>query len=494
MALIAVPEPKFRKSLAAMRSEYRRRKATQAAHRGRHVAPDLLPRRLLIPLILLILGGGTSAAALMTFGVPKSIGDRQLEVALRQVAAQQHLVPLRTPLSGDSEQVKLGKALFFDKLLSGNKDISCAGCHAPAFALTDAIPLSIGTGGHKLGPERTLGVGRDFIPRHAPDLFNRGDAAWTTMMWDARIVQEPDGRVRIPDVPEPIEGLDGALAGQVVHTVLNPAEMRGLPGDVTALDEHNELAVLQTPEEIWQGITARIMAVEGYARQMQRAYPDTLPEDIDIRHIANAIAAYERAALTFADTPWDRWLGGDEEALSVRQKQGALLFYGAAGCAQCHSGVLFTDQQVHNLAVPQLRPRAAGLDPGAGSFGGEQYAFRTPPLRQVTMTAPYMHSGAYAPLKQAIRHHADPEGMLRRYSPRALRDDVEALALRGPATENALLAAVAPELDEIPELTDEDLSLLVAFLGALTDPAASELKAVVPVLPSPSALTVDYDD
>jgi len=492
--MIAVPEPKFRKSLDAMRADYRRRKTNQFATRRQRVAQDLLPKHLIIPLMFVILVGGSAAAALMTFGVPKTAGDPALEAALRQVTAREQLVPLREPLAGESEQVKLGKALFFDKLLSGNKDISCAGCHAPAFALTDAIPLSIGTGGKKLGPERTLGEGTDFIPRHAPDLFNRGDAAWTTMMWDARIVQEPDGRVRIPDLPEPIEGLDGALAGQVVHTVMNPAEMRGMPGDLTVLKEHNELAVLEGPEAIWQGITARVMAVEGYARQMQRAYPNTPPEEIDIRNIANAIAAYERAALTFANTPWDRWLAGDASAFTDRQKQGAILFYEKASCGTCHSGTLLTDQQVHNLAVPQLRPAVAGLDPGAGSFGGEAYAFRTPPLRQVTMTAPYMHSGAYASLKDAIRQHADPAGMLRKYSPKALRDDVEGLALRGAATESALLAAVAPELEAIGELKDEEIALIIGFLEALNDPAASELKAVVPVLPSPSALSVDYDE
>jgi len=495
--MIATPEPKYRRSLAAMREQYRRRKAAHASRRARLRQPDLIPRMMLLPLVTVLVLAGSATAALSTFGMPKAPMSTGLEAELRGVAAQHRLQPLQPQVLQDPEQVRLGKALFFDKILSGNKDISCAGCHAPEHALTDHIPLSIGTGGKKLGPARTLGAGREFIARHSPDLFNRGESEWTTMMWDARIRQEPDGRVRIPDVPEPIAGLDGPLAGQVLHTLLNPAEMRGTPGDVTVLNGTNELALLDDPYAIWNGVMKRVTDVPGYQRQLERAYPEVSGGQFTIQHLANAIAAFERVEFSFPHTPWDNWLAGDPYAISDQAKAGALLFYGKAQCSTCHSGTLMTDQQLHNLAVPQLLPGIGGLDRGGAAISGDPsqaFAFRTPPLRQVADTAPYMHSGAYATLEEAVRHHFDPAGMLGSYAPNKLRADVQPLVRRGEAVESALLATVDPQILNGPELTEREFRQLLAFLMALSDPKVAQLKTEVPVLPSPSALPVGYDD
>ena len=118
-------------------------------------------------------------------------------------------------------------------------------------------------------------------------------------------------------------------------------------------------------------------------------------------HAANAIAAYEIATFTFLDAPWDHYVAGEHTALSDEAKQGALLFYGKANCGKCHSGNLFTDQAHHNICAPQLGPGKgdeAPLDLGRARETGEaadRFAFRTPPLRNVAVTGPWMHDGVY---------------------------------------------------------------------------------------------------
>ena len=130
-------------------------------------------------------------------------------------------------------------------------------------------------------------------------------------------------------------------------------------------------------------------------------------DDITLRQLAEAIAAFERQ-LIFTAAPWDDYAAGDAAALDDAQKRGALLFFGAlkqgVACASCHSGDLFTDQDFHNLLTPQVGPGKDNGADGRDDFGRanvsfdyrDQYRFKTPSLRNVALTAPYMHSGAYA--------------------------------------------------------------------------------------------------
>jgi cytochrome c peroxidase len=112
----------------------------------------------------------------------------QIETELRHLIEQEGLRPLTAVFPPtNAAQIELGQALFFESDLSGNRDINCATCHHPAFALTDGLPLAIGTGGSGVGPERQLGNGRQFVPRNTPDLTNRGRPEWTVMFWDGRI-------------------------------------------------------------------------------------------------------------------------------------------------------------------------------------------------------------------------------------------------------------------------------------------------------------------
>ena len=160
------------------------------------------------------------------------------------------------------------------------------------------------------------------------------------------------------------------------------------------------------------------------------------------------------------------------------------------GCMACHSGPLLTDQSYHALGVPQVGPGKAPHAPNdfgrflVTSDDSDMYAFRTPPLRNVTLTGPWMHDGAYSDLETVIRHHLDPVGTCEAYE----RGEFGGLPAAIPI--DAALNSLDPALDALHVLSDEQMSDLVAFLGALTDPAAEDLDHLIPDA-VPSGLPVD---
>ncbi len=388
----------------------------------------------------------------------------------------------------DAALVTLGEALFFDPLLSGNRDTSCATCHHPAFATGDGLPLSIGTGGHGLGPERTIAADRELVPRNAQELFNRGSSEWTTLFWDGRVNFSDTYGLSTPVGNGLPALLDSTLAAQAMFPVTSRDEMRGTFGDQDANRELNEIASVSDmrPTQMWKRLMNRLIAEPGYVSLFAMAYPDVPVEALGFEHAAAAIAAYEIAAFTFMDSPWDRYLAGDQTALTAEAKQGALLFYGEAGCAACHGGNLLTDQQFHNIGAPQLGPGKLSdeaLDLGRFLESGrheDRYAFRTPPLRNVTLTAPYLHNGAYADLEAVVRHHLNPVDALRAYDPQTLPPLFRDTVRQEPAIQADILSTLDPRLAEPSVLTNEQVGQLLAFLKALESPSAVDLSHLVP--------------
>jgi cytochrome c peroxidase len=243
----------------------------------------------------------------------------------------------------------------------------------------------------------------------------------------------------------------------------------------------------------------RLLAIPEYRQLFQVAYPDVPLEGLGFQHAANALAAFQVEAFTLVNSPWDRYLAGDDEALSTQAKQGALLFYGPAGCAACHSGPLLSDQQFHNLGVPQYGPGRddfAPLDYGRYHATGDpadRFAFRTPPLRNVTLTGPWLHNGAYGDLEDVVRHHLDPAGSLRAYNGRQLPPALQAAMQHSDVTLDNILASLDPRLQQPPTLSNREVRLLLAFLESLTDPTATELDALLPNQ-VPSGLPVGESD
>lgn len=320
---------------------------------------------------------------------------------------------------------------------------------------------------------RAPGAGRQYAARNAPTLINTA-LGLEALFWDSRLTVAAPGT--------------SILAAQATVPVLNRREMRGDSGDRDVHGEPNELALLPDGDgaAAWDAIMDRLLAIPKYRTLFAAAFPGTLPEALTYQDAARAIAAFE-ATLTFIDSPFERYVRGDDAALTSAQKRGAMLFFSTARCAGCHNGPLLGGKNAANVGVPQIGPgtvAAAPLDTGRDSF-----AFRVAPLRNVELTAPYFHDGAYATLERVVEHYNDVAAALYSYTAANV-----APALAGMIHDDATtLGRVMATLD-FRVATDIGLAAgqqadIVAFLKSLTDPAARDLRALRPAA-VPSGLAV----
>lgn len=419
-------------------------------------------------------------------GFPETV-----DAQLRQTFNVYGIVPIGPVASQNPARVELGRALMFDKILSGNRDIACATCHSPSEHAGDGLPLAIGTGGTGAGAERTLGPGRSFVPRNAPTLLNSG-IGLSHVFWDGRLTRFG------PPPPEiPTLFVDDVLTTQAMLPVVNRREMRGEPGDVDVFGNANELAAISDsqPELVWQAVMQRLLAIPGYASMFKAAFPDFPTSSLSFREAAAALAAFQRAELTKTNSPFDRYLHRDNNALSPAAKRGALLFIGKAGCLGCHNGPLLGGRDFANTGVPQLGPgigRGTPLDLGRGELQNNEFymfAFRVPPLRNVELTAPYFHDGVISTLEGAVRHYNDVAKSLRTFDPSTLPPAVQSSYHGEQRTIDTVLARLDFRLRRPLNLTDTEVAELVAFLKSLTDPAARDLSGIAPAS-VPSGLPV----
>jgi cytochrome c peroxidase len=216
-------------------------------------------------------------------------------------------------------------------------------------------------------------------------------------------------------------------------------------------------------------------------------------EKMTFGHASNAIGGFLIDRLAFNDSPWDRFLAGDDFAMTEVQLRGAKDFL-SARCSICHNGPALTDNGFHNVAVAQFGP---GKGDGASlrdDFGrmretgnpAERYAFRTPPLRNVELTGPYGHDGAFFSLRDFVAHYSESHLKLRAFTGNELEP-----ALRGTLLANVeeILATRDPLLEGVV-FPDEVIDEVTEFMKALTDPAARDLSGVVPAR-VPSGLPID---
>ena len=407
------------------------------------------------------------------------------DAALRQLIAEHGLQPLTAPDSESPAMVKLGQSLFFDRELSGNRNVSCATCHHPGASSADARALPSGVGGEGLGPDRTQQPDREVVPRNAPEVFHRSNSGWTSMFWDSRIAGK-DGQFTSPAGEQLPAGLETPLEMQAMFPVTSRAEMRGNQGDVDINGKINEIAQVADGDfqGIWQALTDRLKAIPAYQQAFQEAFPEVPDDQIGFQHAAKAIAAFESQTFSPNDSAWDRYLAGDDLALSAAAKRGASHFY-SGNCATCHSGDLFTNQEHHNIGVPQLGPGkdASHLDIGRAletNDSDDNFKFRTPPLRNVAITGPWMHNGSYSNLEDVVRHKYDPTQSLADYDVSQLPDHLQPTVKLDEATLNALLETLDPELPIGEALTDDIVNDLMAFLGALTSPSVDLMIQTTP--------------
>lgn len=286
--------------------------------------------------------------------------------------------------ASEAAKIALGYDLFRDPRLSGAGATACATCHNPDRAFTDGRKTG-------RGPAGTL------LTRNVPSLYDL--AAATSFFWDGR-APSLEAQARVP--------------------ITAPDEMAG-----------------QFPE-----ITARLNADNRMRARFAAVYPTAT--GIGETEIVDALAAYERS-LASPETRFDRWVAGDEQALSAEELRGFDIFVGKGGCVTCHGGWRFTDDNFHDVGL-----RSADLGRGAlEGAGGAIPAFKTPSLREAAHTAPYMHDGSLATLADVVKHYAGGLDQRPSLAPTIVRD----LALTDE--EQAALVAFIKTVSSAPQAAGE---------------------------------------
>lgn len=275
------------------------------------------------------------------------------------------------------EKALLGRILFFDPRLSGSNLLSCASCHNPSFGWGDGQP-------------RAHGHGMVELDRRTPSILN---SAWgAAFFWDGRA---------------------DTLEQQALGPIAAPGEMN------QPLDQ----------------LAGKLQAITGYRSLFEAAFPG---RGITLDTIAEALATFERGVIS-GRSPFDRWVEGDDHAISDAAKRGLVVFHDRANCAACHGGWNFTDDSFHDIGIATNDRGREGFLEG---FEALRHAFKTPSLRDIARRAPYMHNGSLPTLDAVVRHY--DSGFARRPS---LSNEIRPLSL-----------------------TDRERADLVAFLETLTSP------------------------
>jgi cytochrome c peroxidase len=401
--------------------------------------------------------------------------------------------------------VELGRLLFFDKVLSGNRNISCATCHHPRFGTSDGLSLGIGEGGHGVGIDRIPGTGqariKKRVPRNSLGLWNLGAVDQTILMHDGRISEADtyENGFNTPAEEWLPAGFNDLLAVQAIFPLIAQFEMAG------NLNENEVIgAVHDRVDYAWPIIEERVRQIQGYRSLFVESFAHIEhPSEISIVDIGNAIGAFVNHQWRSYDSPFDDYVKGNRDALTDKQMRGLALFFGEGQCANCHSGKWFTDNQFYALGLPAFGPgRTRRYNDIARDLGrmaesdalDDIYRFRTPPLRNVELTSPYGHNGAFKTLEGIIRHHLNPHLSRSSWSiSQAVLPEIREFKKVDLIIQNDRLEMerYTQKLDIEPvNLGEDDIDALTAFLRSLTGRSALAPSMIIPD-EVPSGLKVD---
>jgi len=338
-------------------------------------------------------------------------------------------------------KVALGRLLFWDPILSGNQDIACATCHHPVHGYADGRDLPIGTGGLGMGPERTYPGGLNpLVKRNSPTILN---VAFNGL--------DQTGHVPPDQAPMFWDSRTRGLEAQALVPIESLEEMRGASnaeGDGVA------------------GAVTRVRRVRRYQELFRQAFGG--PDAVNALNVSRAIAAFERSLIT-TDAPFDRYLRGDASAMSIPALRGMTAFI-EHGCTQCHNGPMLSDYKLHVIGVSD-NSKLGAADPGAEG----RFAFRTPSLRNLAYTAPYMHSGLIKDLGSAVGFYKEvgggAPGLVHFEQPRLIEGR---RVLGSPVRRDQL----DPLLRQVS--VNNELNELVAFLTSLNGTFDRSVPARVP--------------
>lgn len=324
------------------------------------------------------------------------------------------IAPSDNPIS--EEKIELGRLLFYDPILSGGKDVACATCHHPSNAYAEFRDISIGVNGKGFGSKRTFNQPNDipFVKRNSQTILNtafNGLVPKTTynpneapMFWDLRT------KSLELQALEPIKALE---------------EMRGH-------DFHEE--------EILNEIISRLNKIPAYISLFKKAFGNTAT--INSVNLGKAIATFERTLVT-NNSRFDQYKRGHEDAISLSEKEGFEIFK-KVGCIDCHNGPMFSDFKIHTIGVP-TNDKLTEIDKGFE----EQHGFRTPSLRNLRLTAPYMHNGSLPDLLKVLEFY----------------EDVSDGKIRNPNVPKEMIDPLVRKL----KLRVKDMRPIISFLNCLND-------------------------
>jgi cytochrome c peroxidase len=337
-----------------------------------------------------------------------------------------------------SARVELGRLLFWDPILSGDRDTACATCHHPLLAYADGRDLSLGTGSVGLGPHRVdRSNGRiPSVKRNAPTILNTAFNGVDDRGQRRRGFDGTLGSVDQTRAPMFWDRRARSLETQALEPIKALEELRG-----TAYAE--DAAV--------DAVVTRLGGIPEYVRLFRAAFGPGA--SIDASGLSQAIAAFERT-LVAMNSPFDRFRGGDVDALTAQQRRGLELF-DRVGCDRCHDGPMFSDFDVHAEGVREHQ-KLTQPDSGDGRF-----RFRTPSLRNVALTAPYMHNGTLATLQDVLQFYDRGRSENANVSHDTGRRGRGDSARRTPRLDR--------DFRRVDGMSDNEMKDIIAFLESLTD-------------------------
>ncbi|WP_010181023.1 cytochrome-c peroxidase [Aquimarina agarilytica] len=327
---------------------------------------------------------------------------------------QKVIAPLDNQMT--KEKIALGKLLFFDPILSGEKNVACATCHHPKNGYTEFRDLSIGVNGKGFGADRKM-VKMDsmlsFVKRNAHTILN---TAFNGI--------SETGKISIKKAPMFWDNRVESLETQALEPIKSLEEMRGF--------RIAEKAILDS-------IVLRLNSNKRYKELFKNVF-DT--KEIKATHLGKALATFERSLIT-PNSRFDQFLRGNDQVLSLSEKEGFKTFK-RVGCANCHNGPMFSDYKLHTLGMVE-NEKLTSPDKGANN----QFQFRTPTLRNLQFTAPYMHNGKFNSIKRVLEFYEEIAGKKVK-NPNVAVKDLDTLI-------NKVI------------ITAKDINLIESFLNSLND-------------------------
>ena len=404
-------------------------------------------------------------------GPDKSSLTRRLQATLRQhgfTGAIASTLEARLGRPVDRLLAETGRLLFFDTVTGLNNDNNCSGCHSPTAGFGDTQSIAVGIDSNGI-----VGAGRTGPrnQRRTPTVVN--SAFFPNLMWNSRFAALSN---------DPFDNRDGfSFPAPEGFSLSHQPHLLGAQAfipptervEVAGFAFHGDNAVIRDE------VVRRIDAVGEYRERFAKSFPSVREGGaITFDMVALAIAEFE-FTLVFADAPIDRFARGAKNALTDSEKAGALLFFGAAKCVQCHqvsgaSNEMFSDFKTHVIGVPQLVPQNANVTfdgPGLNEdFGLEQvtgnpddrYKFRTSPIRNVALQPTFFHNGAFTRLEDAVRHHLDVFASMRDYDPVVAGVAPDLIGPTGPVA--PVLARLDPVLATPVALSAEQFEQLMDFV------------------------------